>query len=243
MRKYYMFYIIFSFIFLTTIYVFTIAQESNKRSLALFNEIMVDAVETNDLEKFIKYQSVAYQKLDQINTTEYSFHVYHVIAFSEGGYINQFSIFTVPQQEVDYALDVNDESDLTSILIINEDNNSIIFDSNTRTGYKDRALSYGIKLFGFYYFVDEFDQSYDLSVTLKDYHGNVILNESIIFEYIEYNPDGGSLSLGYSSDELEEMLDLNTYVRPALARNITIFLVFDITIGATIHFLIKRKKR
>ncbi|MCR3906444.1 MAG: hypothetical protein NUK62_05420 [Tenericutes bacterium] len=243
MRKYYMFYIIFSIIFLTTIYVFTITQESNKRSLALFNEIMVEAVETNDLENFIKYQSVAYQKLDQIDASAYSFHVYHVIAFSEAGYINQFAIFNIPQQEVNHALDVDDESDLTSILITDEENNNIIFNSNTEESYKDRALSYGIELFGFYYFVDELEQSYDLSIAITDYDGNVIFDESIRFDYIEYNPDGGNLNLGYSADELEEMLDLNTYVRPALARNITIFLVLDISIGATIHFIIKRKKQ
>jgi hypothetical protein len=60
---------------------------------------------------------------------------------------------------------------------------------------------------------------------------------------MEFDPENlGTFSLGYSQDEIEELMDLPQYIQPALIQNITLFLVIDIFAGAALHFFLKKKK-
>ena len=97
MKKFMIFYIAFSIIFLVMIYFFTLVQETNKRTLTVFYDLADEAVVFGDFEPFIKYQSIAYEKIDEVYTEYYGFHVYHVIAQLDDQYINQFSIFVIPR--------------------------------------------------------------------------------------------------------------------------------------------------
>ena len=66
MKRFITLYAIFSIILLAFIFLFTIIQESNARSLDLFYKLVEEAKTTNDLDRFVKYQSVAYQFVDKI---------------------------------------------------------------------------------------------------------------------------------------------------------------------------------
>ena len=108
--------------------------------------------------------------------------------------------------------------------------------------YTEYAVSYGIERIGFYYYASVLNQDYDLNITLEDYNAQKILDQTISFTHIEYDENNlGTLTLGYTNDQIEALLDLNAYTRPALLKNIALYLVADILVGSGIYFLIKRK--
>ncbi|MBN2300743.1 MAG: hypothetical protein JXC31_06130 [Acholeplasmataceae bacterium] len=242
MKKFILYYVIFSIVMLAFIFLFTIIQESNKRSLDLFYELADDALESNNLDEFIKYQSIAYQKIDQIETSTYTFHIYQVIAKKDDVYSNQFSIFVVPKIEISSATSLNDLNDQTGIIITDSDTSDIVYQTAEDSSYTDYAISYGIRRIGFYYYAIDLDETRNLDIICKDYDSQTILSTSIALTYIAYNPsDLGTLSLGYNDTEIENLLNLRAYIQPALLKNITIFLVVDILVGAIIYFILKKK--
>ena len=243
MKKFYIFYSLFSLIFLSTIYFFTLVQSSQQRSLILFSELAEEAYETKDMTPFIKYQSVAYNHLDSSILGDYQMESYQVIAYDNGLYKNQFVIYVLPIHNVFYASEIDDENDQTGIILIDNDTREDILNTYTSEAYEGSALSYGINRLGFYYYVTFIEADTELDLSIYDYHGDLIFSKLIEFDYIDYSPDSGQMELGYTRDELEELLDLNDFVRPTLIKNITIFLVIDIFLGGLIVFIVKKKKR
>lgn len=242
MKKFIIMYAIFSFILLVFIFMFTLIQESNSRSLDLFYELSDTALETNDLDEFVRYQSVAYQLISVIETDDYGFHIYQVIAQIDGEYKNQFSVFVIPKNDVNHADALSDTSDQTGIILINHDTSTAIYQTSSDPDYDDYAVSYGITRIGFYYYAIILDEDYVLDLSLVDYDGQSILSEIVLFNYIDYDENNlGTLSLGFTDTEIEAMLDLPTYIQPALLENIALFLVVDILVGGVIHFILKRK--
>lgn len=236
------FYAVFSVILLAFIFLITLIQETNKRSLDLFYMLAEDARTTNNLDEFTKYQSVAYRKLDQIETTDYSFHIYQVIAQTNDQYANQFSIFVIPKGDVNHASELNDPSDQTGITLKNHVTDEVIYQTTQDTSYTDYAVSFGINKIGFYYYAITLDESYQMDMTLVDYNGSTILSTLVDFNYIAYDPNNlGDLSLGYTDEEVTDLLNLAAYVQPALFQNITIFLVIDVAVGALIYYFLKKK--
>ncbi len=227
---------------LAFVYFITLIQESNARSLDLFYELSEEALATNDLDEFVRYQSVAYQNKHVIFTDAYDFHIYQVIAQIDGEYKNQFSVFVIPKQNVNYAEVLNDTSDQTGISLINHDTSEVIYQTSSDDDYTEYAVSYGIKKIGFYYYAIVLDENYSIDLSLVDYDGQVILSENIIFTHIVYDENNlGNLIPGFTNQEIEVMLDLPTYIQPALLKNIAMFLVADILVGGIIHFILKRK--
>ncbi|MFH1693887.1 MAG: hypothetical protein ABH890_06360 [Bacillota bacterium] len=242
MKRFMIVYAIFSIVLLVFIFFFTIIQESNARSLELFYELADDALITNDLDDFVKYQSIAYQMLDQIETDDYHFHVYQVIAQIGGEYVNQFSVFVIPKSTIDSASVLSDPNDETGILIKDGSTDSILYQTSTDSDYTEYAVSYGIKRIGFYYYAIVLEDSYTLDIILKDYNAQNILSENLDFYHIIFDPlNTGSLTLGYTDQEIETLLNISAYTQPALLENIAMFLVVDIVVGAIIHFILKRK--
>jgi hypothetical protein len=242
MKKFYLFYSVFSVMFLSTVYFFTLVQGSQQRSLILYYELASEAYESRDMTPFIKYQSVAYNHLDSTILGDYQMESYQVIAYDNGVYKNQFVIYVLPIANVDYALSVNDPNDQTGISMYENQTSEIILDTYQDEIYEDKALSFGIDSLGFYYYHTFIEADASLNLSLYDYHGELIFSKIIEFDHINYSPDTGQMELGYTRTELEDLLDLNNYVRATLIKNITIFLVLDIFLGATIVFIVKKKK-
>jgi hypothetical protein len=215
---------------------------SGLRSLTVIDELTENALTQNDFTDYVRYHSIAYQKLEQTNLDSYSIHIYQVIALSGNQYTNQFVIYVVPTKSVSYALTIDDENDQTKAFITNKNTTDEIFNTENND-YKDKAISFGIEKFGFYYYVFYLNDSQILDIKLYDYNGLEMLNIDIDYIAIDYNPTTSNLALGYSREELESLLDLNNYVRPLLIKNITIFLTVDILLGGIIVFIIKKKNR
>ncbi|MDO9629027.1 MAG: hypothetical protein Q7I99_03920 [Acholeplasmataceae bacterium] len=244
MKRFYIFYSLFSVVFLSTIYFFTLIQGSQQRSMILFSELANEAYENKDMTPFIKYQSVAYNHLDSTILGDYQMESYQVIAYDNGVYINNFIIYVLPINEVLFAPAINDENDQTRGLILNNDTSDVILDTNLKKNDRIIALSYGINQLGFYYhYVDLIESDMDLNVSIYDYDGELIFSKVISYDFIAYSPDSGQMELGYTRAELEELLDLNNYVRSRLIQNITIFLVIDIFLGALVVFIVKKNRR
>ena len=243
MKKFMTVYIIFSIIFLVMIYFFTLVQETNKRTLAVFFELADDVVETGDFEPFIKYQSIAFDKVDEIYTQYYGFHVYHNIAMRNDLYINQFSVFVIPIDVVLHATELGDQEDQTGVIVTNKTTDTLIYSTESDSDYDEYAVSYGIEKIGFYYYAPEITETVEIEIELLDYQGTSIFNQTYTVTYQEFDPENlGSFTLGYSQDEIEDLMDLASYTQPALIQNITLFIVIDIFAGAALHFFLKKKK-
>jgi hypothetical protein len=215
---------------------------SGLRSLSVVDELVDEAITQNDFTNYVRYHSIAYQKLDQKNLDSYSIHIYQVIALTGDQYSNQFVIYVVPTKTVNYATLIDDEADLTKAFIINKDTEDEIFNTETNE-YSDKAISYGIDRFGFYYYVFYLNDTQLLEISLYDYLGDEIITTEIDYVAIDYQPNTSTLPKGFNRDELEELLDLESFVRPLLIKNITIFLTADILLGGIIVFVLKRKNR
>jgi len=242
MKKFYLFYSLISVMFLTTVYYFTLIQGSQQRSLILYYELASEAYESKDMTPFIKYQSVAYHHLDSTILGDYQLESYQVIAYDNGVYKNQFVIYVLPLNDIEYAQSVKDVNDQTGIYMYKDGTSEVILDTYQNEDYKDLALSFGIHSLGFYYHNTFIEADTSLNISLFDYHGDLFFSKIIDYDFIEYSPDSGQMELGYSRDELEDLLDLNNFVRGTLIQNITSFLVADIFLGAVIVFVVKKKK-
>jgi len=224
---------------------------SSLRSIELYDELINEAKTENDFTNFVRYQSIAYRKLEQNDLTDYSIHIYQVVGQLDLVYKNQFVIYVLPKNDISYALSIDDQLDQTKALIKNKQTQDILFntdnpdvtDSIDDDKYKDRAISFGISFLGFYYYGLFLNDSQTIEITLKDYNDNIIFESELDYEAIDYHPNTSNLLLGFSKDELEELLDLNTYVRPQLVKNVTIYLFIDILLGGFIYFILKRKSQ
>jgi hypothetical protein len=243
MKRFMVIYIVFSIVFLVMIYFLTLIQEVNKRTMDVYFELADEVVVFGDFEPFIKFQSIAYEQVDIVYTQYYGFHIYHVIAQLDDQYLNQFSIFVIPIAEGTYATTEIDELDLTGITIQDALTDQLIYSTETDSDYDEIAVSYGIEKIGFYYYAVELEASGSIDVILEDYEGHPIYTGTFDFAYVLYDPENiGNFSLGYSQAEIEDLMDLPSYVQPALIQNLTIFIIIDISMGGLLNFFLKKKK-
>ncbi|BCR35780.1 hypothetical protein [Mariniplasma anaerobium] len=246
MKKFLIIYIIISLLFGVAIYFVTLTLAYNQRVYDVYYELADEAVATLDFDDFISMQSISYQKIHREETDSYTIDVYHVIGKNDETYINQFGLFIVPTQEVDFALDVEDLDDQTGIRVIKlngEDANETIYETYTEPSYEGAAVSYGLSLMSFYFYAIDFDEDLELEIELYDYNGDMFanFNQNIISQQYPDLDDG--FSPGMDADYLAELIDQDTYVYPKLIRNMTIFIVSDIILGSLIYFFIKRKNQ
>jgi hypothetical protein len=243
MKKFFITYIIFSIVLLFLVYVVTFLQETQKRSLELFYEKAQNAVETKDFNDFIQYQSLGHRLITTYSLQEYQIYIYEVLAQNETGFFSQFSLFVLPEGTINYADELKDPFDQTGLIITNIENQAHYFNSYTHPNFESYAISYGIKTLGFYYYLVDVSQSYMFQVELFDYTGQVMMDEQVTLVYTPY--DGITLPLGftpaYTEQEIEQMLDMQSYLRTPMMINIALFLVVDAFVGITIYLFIKKK--
>lgn len=244
MKKFLIWYGVFSVILLFALYTFTLYQGANKRSIEFFNELVADTVESKDATEFIKYQSVAYHELSNSSIGSYHVSLFQVVVESASGYEEHLIVIVIPLSDsAHYATSIDDESDLTRMTLTEDD--IVLFDSKIDERYKDHALSYGIDVIGMYYYDIVLVKSSESVLKLEDYDGNEIITQSLSLEVSGYSLDTTFYENGYTQEEKDQLLMINVYVRDELIKNITWFLVVDIVVGGLIWFMLKwieRKK-
>ena len=245
MRKFIIIFGSISTLLIALVYITTLIQQSTKRNNQLFNEIMREVVETRDFEDFTKYQSLYYKSIDHYETSMYSISIYDVVSDKQDALMREWFIMVLPKDGAKYASTIKDVDDKTQAIITDVSTGQSLLNTKTDLNYEGYAMSYGISIYGFYYYALEINQSLSMRIELYDYDGEeIIADEKMIVEMdrILVNPPEGYL-LGYTSEEINVMLDLDKYVLIPLIINMSIFLVIDISAGYFIYRGLKKRNR
>ena len=239
MKKFIIWYIVFSVLMFLALYTFTLYQGANKRSMEFFNELVSETVESRDATEFIKYQAVAFRLLSHEDQSGYNISLFQVVVENETGYEQHLVVMLIPLSEsFPYAESIDDEDDLTRLTLVQDE--VTIFDSKTDEMYMDSALSYGIHVIGMYYYDVYLEESFDGTITLLDYEGETILTDDVLIPVVPYSPEMSSFTPGYTQEEKDELLKINEYVRQELLTNMTWFIVIDIVVGGILWFILKK---
>ncbi|MFU8792514.1 MAG: hypothetical protein ACNA7K_00660 [Acholeplasmataceae bacterium] len=244
MKKFLVTYIIFSVIILILVYLVTFIQETQKRSNALFFEILNEGIETNNLDQYVKFQSIAYHASDIIETTDYSVHIYRVIEQENDLYNVTFNVFVIPITDVKFATKINDANDQSAIEILKTDDQTPLYRTVDDDDYENIAVSYGIEVLGIYFYKINLDQSLSIDLILYDYDGDLILNEALNYTHVTYDgqsyPDG--FVPGYTIEEIIAMQNLTNYLVGPMMINIGLYLLIDISMGFLFYWFLKKKQ-
>jgi hypothetical protein len=243
MKKFIIWYLIISILIAVAIYFMTLTLSYNQRVYDVFYELAEESVEIEDFDRFVSMQSIAYNRLSRQETDDYIVDVYLTIAQAETEYRNQFALFVLPKTDVTYATSVEDENDQTGLRVINNETSETVYETYTESSYEGAAVSYGLDLMGFYFYAFDITEDLDLEIELYDYDGVLIIEFDQLVQYETYPDLSDDFNQGISAEDLEILIDQDTYVYPKLIQNMTIFIVADILLGSIIYFIIKYKKR
>lgn len=243
MKKFIIWYLIISILIAVAIYFMTLTLSYNQRVYDVFYELAEESVEIEDFDRFVSMQSIAYNQLSRQETDDYIVDVYLTIAQAETEYRNQFALFVLPKTDVTYATSVEDENDQTGLRVINNETSETVYETYTESSYEGAAVSYGLDLMGFYFYAFDITEDLDLEIELYDYDGVLIIEFDQLVQYETYPELSDGFNQGISDEDLEILIDQDTYVYPKLIQNMTIFIVADILLGSIIYFIIKYKKR
>ena len=239
MKKFLIWYIVFSVIMFIALYALTLYQTAQRRSLEYFGELIDDVVEMKNADAFMRYQTKAYQFNDSYQTVDYDVLVYQGLTEGTEGDVHHMVVFLIPRHDsIPFAVSLDDPDDQMA-LTFNE-GETMIYQSEDDERYEGRALSYGFNVIGLVYYDVILDQTYDGTLTLYDYEGSLILAEDVMLEVEAFNLEASGFDLGMTQEEKDDVLDINAYVRDELLTNISLFLVVDILVGGIIYFVIKR---
>ncbi|HCZ24194.1 MAG TPA: hypothetical protein DHV05_05005 [Acholeplasmataceae bacterium] len=239
MKKFLIWYIVFSVILFFALYALTLYQTVQRRSLEYFGELVDEVVETRNADGFMRYQTTSYQLNDSFQTIDYDVLVYQGLTEGIDGDIHHMVVFLIPRHDtIPYAESLDDPDDQMA-LTFNE-GETMIYQSDEDERYEGRALSYGFNVIGLVYYDVLLDQTYDGTLTLYDYEGTLILAEDVMLEVEAFDLATSGFDLGMTQAEKDDVLDINAYVRDELLTNISLFLVVDILVGGIIYFVIKR---
>ena len=243
MKKFIIGYLIFSVIIIVMLYFVTIIIETNQRLTYLREDLAIAAAENNDVEPFVKFQSIAYHQIGFEETDDYNVHYYQIIGSNNGEQLNQFSVFIIPKIEVDYATQSVDENDQTHMILKSSSNQDIIYQSTEDTNYEGYAVSYGLGEIGLYYYAIILNDDAAFDIELYDYQGALFFTDQIVYTAVTYDVENpGDFLPAYTQEEVEDLLDMPTYTLPALVENFTMFAIVDLVVFFIIYTFFKRKK-
>ena len=245
MKKFLVIYIFLSIVFLGIVYLLTVLDVTQERTNTVYKAITSEVVATREVDNFLKFQSLGYKLIDTYQTDAYDIFVHQTLARREETYVNQLSVIVIPRIAVTHAISVDDESDNTSIVLFDIENNQTLFDSLDHPIDYDYAVSYGIFLYDLYNYAIILNEDVHVRMTLFDYNQNEIIQTSFQFEHTPFNqsdeiPEG--YDLGYTLAEIGQLLDIDLYLRRALRVNISIFMVLNFAFGGSLYMFIKQRK-
>lgn len=239
MKKFLIWYIVFSVIMFVALYALTLYQTAQRRSLEYFGELVDDVVGMRNADGFMRYQTKAYQLNESFQTIDYDVLVYQGLTEGIDGDIHHMVVFLIPRHEnIPFADSLDDADDQMSLTF--KEGETTIYQSEEDDRYEGRALSYGFNVIGLVYYDVLLDQTYDGTLTLNDYEGSLILVEDVTLEVETFDLATSGFDLGMTQSEKDDVLDINAYVKDELLTNISLFLVVDILVGGIIYFVIKR---
>lgn len=242
MKKFVISYIFISILFAISLYVITLTLSYNERIFDVFHELSSEAVLTKDFDSFVSYQSIKYYQISKHETNDYIIFVYHIIGSEKESYTNQLGIFVLPTENVIHALVVDDKNDQTHMKIIDINLSSTIYDTSIDEEFNNFAVSYGIEKIGYYFYTYNLSKDMELKIELYNYQGDMLFENTYIFNYQDYPDVSSMFTDGISQEELQIMIDQETYVYPKIIKNMTIYIIIDVLLGSALYFLIRYKR-
>lgn len=242
MKKALIYYGFFSVVLIIMIYFFTLIQISRSRNIDVFLALQEEAVETFNYDDFIAYQSIAFQRVYLEENDQFHVMAYQVIAQDASGYRNQFMWILTEKEGMEHADSLDDENDLTDLKLTVSGTTQVLFDSSIMEIYQSKPISYGIERDGYYYYVFFLETSNEIDIEHKGYDGQIIYQDTIDFVYEPFETSS-SYTPGMTTEEKDELIDLETYLRPAMTRNITTFLIVDILCGGALYIFFNLRKK
>lgn len=238
MKKIMIFYVFFSLIIGIFIYFFTVIEISNVRTNEAYIKIADEASESLLIDDFVRFSSEGFERIETFDNASYLIEVLHVKAFSGETEYHQLGIFVIPKENVKHATLIDDTNDQTTAYITYDD--EVIYDASLEDNLGNYAVSVGIEQIGFYFYAFEFDQDMTLNIVLKDYDGQVIVDEEVEISLM-YNAD--SFIDGYTDEELDAIINAQDVVQTTIVERLTIFILVDVIIGTIIYYVMKYLRR
>ena len=243
MKRFLIIYSIVTIVIAVLLYFVTLVNVTNVRYESIKDELSNEAAETQVFDDFLKFHTLAYKKLSEIETDDYLIQIFHLLSESSSQTFNQVAWFVLPLNEsIDFAKTMGDPDDHTSITISNLDTMTVIYESLEDPEYRPIAVSYGIEKYGFYFLAPKLSASMHLRYDLFDYHGDLIHSDSFEFIHETYQiEDLGDFIPSYTQQEKEDLLNIGAYFPQALIQNYTVYILVVLVTGYLI-FQIRKKK-
>ena len=237
MKKFIIIYAAISVILFIFMYVMTLIEVSATKTNEAYYEIAEVARETKDVSDFIRFSTDGFLYLDTYEDDIYHIDVVLIKVSVNDTLYHQLGIFVLPKGEVSFARSLSDTNDQARAYLI--DGETVIYDSDTYQDYT-YPMTYGIEVIGFYFYAFEFETEYHATITLFDYEGELIYENSLILP-ITY--DASLFIEGFTDDELASLIGADEAFQSIIIDRITLFIVVDIVLIGIIIFIWKWIRR
>lgn len=197
-------YVVTSLLLVILITFFIMFNQINKRTNELYYDLL-DEANDNNFDRFIRYQTLYYQKQETLTLPDYKIDIYLTVDKLEP-IITKCLIVVIPTSPINHALRFDDLADKTRAVLIN---NETIQSSKDYDHYGEYPISYGLTKNKFYYYSFPI-KSGNTSINLTDYNGDVILEKDL------------NININTSSESLE-----NDYIKGFTSKEITGLLLED----------------
>ena len=237
MKKWVLYYLIFSLLFGAIIYLITLFQVTQEKTNEAFNQITKELVETQDVDTFLRYSTLGYEPIERFEKEDYVVEIIQALGSENGQDIHQLVVIVIPLDlsRIDFATDIDDSSDQSQLILTS---NTVNINTKMDAPYKDYALSVGFNTLGFYYYTIIIEDDFSGRIILKDYDGQEIIDDMITFNY-EFNVM--AFVQGMSEEEIESRILVNDVLNEILITRLLIFAVIDIVIAVIISIILRRK--
>jgi len=243
MKRFLIIYSIVTIIIAILLYFVTIVSVTNVRYEHVKDNLSKEAASSQQFDEFLKFHTLAYKKIDHIETEDYLIQIFHLLSESNSQYFNQVAWFVIPiVEDIDFAKTISDPDDHTSITLSNLDTMSVIYESLEDPDYRPMAVSYGIEKYGFYFLAPKLSTTMQLRYDLYDYNLDLIHTGQFDFTLQTYDIENlGDFNRSFTNQEKDDLLNIGAYFPQALIQNYTVYMLVVLVIGYLIFQLRKKK--
>lgn len=241
MKRQYVIYGLFAFIFMIVLYFVTVAQVLVEKQNIFNDNVYIEARGQKNFDKFIGVQIGKYKLIDEILYEQYQLSLYQII---DNENIQKIVIIIIPLIKVEYAKVSDDGNDLSLVVAKSTNDNKTYlntnsFDASISFGYDDSKI--GFMLFDF-----TIKNEDEIKIEYFDY------NEKLVFQYTNNfsakTKEEIDLNFkdGYTLDEIKLEMNYESDLRSKLMVRITIYIsiiIFVPFIYKLLKHILSNKKR
>jgi hypothetical protein len=228
---------------LVVVVVITIISTTYSANHDLSLKIYKEAQVNKNFDSFVRYQTKLGKQLTTYSDDIYDIYVYYVVVETKEGYLNQLLIIIDADDTVKHATHREDPNDKMSVVVTSD--NLPLGDTKADDHYKGYALSYGFSdsILGFVYIGFDVLLDGNLSISITDYDGNIIVTIDTVIDVIDYKPDDvetyTDYLIGYTVDDISALIGLEALLFKEVTFYISLYLGIVI-VGLGIFIFVKK---